>query len=171
MLNIDTEKERAARRRDLDAEDRAAAIARGVAEDEARRSNKDFTQVYGKGWARIRQLINTNPTAAKVYTFLAEHITGTEGAVVVSQEVMAEALGMHVITIKRHTKALEDQGALVRIRIGTGIYAYALDPSEIWRSWDDKKALAAFTTKTLVRKADRENGTVQRKLKLMVGEN
>ena len=170
MLNVDTDQDRAARRHDLDVQAKTAEAARGAAEDEARRSNKDFTQVYGKGWARIRQLINTNPTAAKVYTFLAEHIAGTEGAVVVSQEVMAEALDMHVITIKRHTRALEDQGALVRIRVGTGVYAYALDPAEIWKSWDDKKALAAFTTRTLVRKADRENGTVQRKLKLMVGE-
>ncbi len=168
MQNVATEAERAARLLDLNAQDRDAEIRRQAAEDVARRSNRDFTQVYGKGWARIRELINSNPTAAKIYTFLAEHMTGTEGAVVVSQEVMAEALDMHVITVKRHTKALEAQGALVRIRIGTGVYAYALDPSEVWKSWDDKKDIAAFSTRTLVKKADRSNGQVRRNLKVMV---
>lgn len=170
MQNVGTDQERATRRLDLDAQDRAAEDSRKAAEDESRRSNKDFTQVYGKGWARIRELINTNPTAARIYTFLAEHMTGTEGAVVVSQELMAESLGLHVITVKRHTKSLEQQGAIVRIRIGTGVYAYALDPTEIWKSWDDKKELAAFTTRTLVKKSDRSNGHVKRSLKVMVGE-
>ena len=168
MLNIDTDQDRTDRQRDLAGQDRAVRAAQKVTEDEARRSNRDFTQVYGKGWARIRELIDTNPSAARIYTFLAEHMTGTEGAVVVSQDVMADALKMHVITVKRHTKALEQQGALVRIRVGTGVYAYALDPNEIWKSWDDKKELAAFTTKTLVKKSDRSNGQVRRSLKVMV---
>jgi DNA-binding Lrp family transcriptional regulator len=105
-----------------------------------------------------------------VYSFLAEHIDGVAGAVVVSQDVIAKELGVHERTIRRLTAQLEEDGALVRIKVGTGVYAYALDPGEVWRSWDDKKECAAFVTKTLVLKSDRSNNQVRRKLKVMMGE-
>lgn len=142
-----------------------------VAEEEGRRSNRGFVQVYPKGWKRLQQLIRTNPSAARVYAFLAEHVDGICGAVVVTQEVIAAELGVHKRTIIRLTKELETAGAIVRIKVGTGVYAYALDPSEIWKSWDDKKDCAAFVTKTLVLKSDRANGQVRRKLKVMLGES
>ena len=88
----------------------------------------------------------------------------------VSQEVMANSLGVHVKTIKRQTAYLEKVGALVRIRVGTGVYAYALDPEEVWKSWADRKEEAAFVTRTLVKKGDRANREVRRKLKVMMGE-
>lgn len=166
FMNVDTAEDRRARTAELIARDREQE-----AQDEAaRRANRDFTQVYPKGWKRLQTLIRTNPSAARVFAFLAEHIDGTCGAVVVSQDVMARELGVHKRTVIRLTKQLEDAAALVRIRVGTGVYAYALDPSEVWRSWDGKKDSAAFTTKTLVLKSDRSNNQVRRKLKLMVGE-
>lgn len=141
------------------------------AESEANsRANRDFVQVYPKGWKRLQALIRSNPSAARVYAFLAEHIDGVCGAVVVSQEVIAEELDVHERTIRRLTQQLEQAGAIVRIKVGTGVYAYALDPEEIWRSWDVAKGTAAFTTRTLVRTADRANGQVRRKLKVMLGE-
>ena len=137
---------------------------------EERSKNRDFTQVYPKGWRRLRSLINENPSAARIFAFLAENVDGTAGAVVVSQDLLAKELGVHVRTVKRLTKWLEDQGAIVRIRVGTGVYAYALDPQEIWKSWDDQKDHAAFVTRTLVLKKDRENGEVRRKLRFMMGQ-
>lgn len=141
------------------------------AQDEAaRRANREFVQVYPKGWKRLQALIRTNPSAARVYAFLAEHIDGSCGAVVVAQEIIAKELEVHERTIRRLTQQLEAAGALVRIKVGTGVYAYALDPAEVWRSWDDKKECAAFVTKTLVLKSDRSNNQVRRKLKVMMGE-
>lgn len=166
MQTVGDDAGRRARTAEFAAQDREAEQA----DEAARKENRDFVQVYPKGWKRLQALIRTNPAAARVYAFLAEHIDGSCGAVVVSQEVLATDLDVHVRTIKRHTKALEDAGALVRIRVGTGVYAYALDPTEVWRTWDDKKPHAAFTTRTLVRKADRENGQVRRKLKVMMGQ-
>jgi len=141
------------------------------AQEEAKRTaNRDFVQVYPKGWKRLQGLIRSNPSAARVYAFLAEHIDGACGAIVVSQDVMAKELGVHRRTVLRLCKQLEDAGALVRIKVGTGVCAYALDPTEIWKSWDDKKDSAAFLTRTLVLKSDRSNGQVRRKLKVMMGE-
>lgn len=153
---------------------RIAALAAHDREKEAEeleaRKNREFVQVYPKGWRRLQDLIQKNPPAARIYAFLAENIEGSIGAVVVAQEVMANALGVHIRTIQRQTKWLEEAGALVRIKVGVGVYAYALDPTEIWRSWDNRKDEAAFITKTLVRKSDSANKEVRRKLKVMIGE-
>lgn len=165
-IEVATDAQRRSRMLDLAAQDRD--VVREV--EEARRADTAFTKVYEKGWRRLQVLIREAPAAARVYAFLAEHIDGTAGAVVVSQEVMARALGVHVKTIKRQTKFLEDAGSLVRIRVGTGVYAYCLDPEEVWKSWADRKDEAAFTTKTLVRKSDRANREVRRKLRVMMGE-
>ena len=154
----------AARRAEFAAQDRE----REAAEEAARRGNKDFVQVYPKGWKRLQSLIRTQPSAARVYAFLAEHIDESCGAVVVSQEVLAKELEVHERTIRRLTQILEDEQAITRIKVGTGVYAYALDPSEIRKSWDSKKEHAAFLTKTLVLKSDRQNAQVRRKLKVMM---
>ena len=166
MQSIASDAERRIRIAEFGAQDRDQAVT----EEAARKGNRDFVQVYPKGWKRLQALIRTNPSAARVFAFLAEHMDGVCGVVVVTQEVMAAELDVHKRTIIRLTAELEKAGAIVRIKVGTGVYAYALDPSEIWRSWDDKKDLAAFVTKTLVLKSDRSNGQVRRKLKLMMGE-
>lgn len=165
MLSVATDQQRADRLRDLQ------AVARDrEASADADKRNEGFVQVYPKGWARLQALIRTNPSAARVYAFLAEHIDGAAGAVVVSQEVMAAELGIHERTVRRLTTSLEQAGALVRLKVGTGVYAYCLDPDEVWRSWDNAKDVAAFRTKTLVRKSDKANAQVRRKLKLMLGQ-
>jgi hypothetical protein len=166
MQSVASDAERRIRIAEFAAQDREQE-----AKDEAgRKGNRNFVQVYPKGWRRLQTLIRTNPSAARVFAFLAEHMDGVCGVVVVTQEVMATELDVHRRTIIRLTDELEKAGAIVRIKVGTGVYAYALDPEEIWRSWDDKKELAAFVTKTLVLKSDRGNGQVRRKLKVMMGE-
>ena len=131
------------------------------------KKNKDFVQVYEKGFHRIASLISKNPSAAKLYVFLAEHIEPGTGAVIASQELLAEELGVTTRTIRRLTKALEEEGAIIRIRLGAGsIYAYCLDPEEVWKSWETSKKYAAFKTKTLARKED--NGDIKRRLMVML---
>lgn len=132
--------------------------------------NRDFTQVYPKGWLRIRYLLKENPPLARLYVFLAQHIDSTCGAVVASIQVMADELQVSTRTIKRHLKELEQHGALVRIRLAGSVYAYALDPEEVWKSWEAGKDMAAFRTKTLVKKSDRANALVRRRLMVMLGE-
>jgi len=166
MTTVASDEARAMRMRDLAASDEIAA-AKSLAE----RKNKDFTQVYSKGWARLQSLMKDHPAAARLYAFFAEHVDGVTGTVVASQEYLSQALGVHVITIRRNTKLLEDLGALVRIRVGSGVYGYALDPEEIWKSWDNRKDEAVFVTRTLVSKRDRHNQSVAKRLKTLYVEN
>lgn len=136
-------------------------------EDEEDRKNKNFVQVYPLGWTQFRKLIDANPSAAKLFSFLAEHIDHTCGAVVVSQAYLAKKMGVETRTIRRWIKALYEHKMIVQINIEGGVNAYALDPLLVWKGYANGKPTAAFNTKTLV---DR-NGEVVKKLKLMMLDN
>ncbi len=145
-------------------------MRQAVIDIDEERKNRDFVQVYPKGWRRLRWLIQANPTAAKLYSWIAEHMDPDGGALVVSQVVMAEALGVSEITVRRLTKWLEENRVMVRVRVGSGVYAYALDPEEVWRAWDTQKETAVFRTRTLVKKRDRHNAQVERRIRMMLKE-
>lgn len=54
---------------------RRARIERDVeTRDQIARENRRFVQVYPKGWRRLHWLIRENPSAARLYALLAEHI-------------------------------------------------------------------------------------------------
>lgn len=153
-----------------------ASAARRREEDEANRKNADssrenrgFVQVYQLGWKRLQILMQTNPNAARLYALLAEHLDGT-GAVVATQEILAEMLGVSVKTVGRHAKALEDAKALVRIPI-SGATAYALNPEEVWRAYDSGKEHSAFHTRTLVKTRGEEADLIKRRLMVLLRES
>ena len=132
-----------------------------------KRKNKGFTQVYPSGFKKIADLFAQYPLAGRLYVFFAEHIEPGTGAVVASQELLAEEMGVTTRTIRTATKWLENNGAVIRIRLGAGsIYAYCLNPKDIWKSWDTSKKYAAFNTKTLARHKD--NGDIKRQLMIML---
>jgi Helix-turn-helix domain len=137
-------------------------------QSEKAKKNKNFVQFYPSGFERIKSLIEAKqPTALKLYLFFAEHMEPGTGAVVASQQLLADELEVSVRTIKTVSKYLEDLGAIIRIRLGAGtVYAYCLDPNEVWKSWDTSKKYAAFNTKTLARQKD--NGDIKRRLMVML---
>lgn len=123
----------------------------------------DFVQVYRGGFSRINSLLN-DPPAVRVYLFLAEHITAGVGAVVVDQCFIAETLGFSQPTVSRAIARLENAEALVRIKIGGRLNAYALNPEEVWKGWSDAKGYAAFKTNTVCKR----DGSTDKKLRLML---
>lgn len=151
-------------------QDKAMRLMELAASDqgEAREKNRGFTQVYGKGWDRVDALIVKHPGAARLWAMLAKHIDASCGAVVASQEVLAEMLGVSERTVRRLSAVLEGEGAIARIRIQGAVYAYAIDPTEVWAGFAEGKEYAAFTTRTLVRANGKAADTVRRKLMLMV---
>ena len=163
QINVVTAEQRLARFIEL-AEERQ----REEEQSQKNKKNKNFIQLYSSGFERIRSLIEANqPTALKLYLFLAEHIEPGTGAVVASQQLLADELKVSRRTIKTVSKYLEEIGAIVRIRLGAGtVYAYCLDPNEIWKSWNTSKKYAAFKTKTLARQKD--NGDIKRRLMVML---
>lgn len=145
------------------------AQARDEENDEAakRRQNKGFVQVYPKGFRRLRALMREYPLAAQLYAFFAEHIDAGIGAVVASQELLAQEMGVSRRSIIRATSWLDENDVVIRVRLGaTAVYAYCLNPEEVWRSFDEAKNYAAFHTKTLARVSD--NGDIKRRLQILL---
>ncbi len=129
------------------------------------KNNGPFTQVYQKGWERIRELSKDKQgvVAIPLYSFLAEHIDPSCGAVVADQQFLADKLGVSRSTIKRWLNYLESKNALVRIPVAGKVCAYALDPHEVWKVYNTSKNYSAFGTKTLVNK----DGDIQRGIMAM----
>lgn len=154
-----------ARMRDYEAEDK-----KKEEEDEKKKKNMGFTQVYKKGFDRLQELIKKDPSSARLYLLISEYMDGY-GGLVASQEVLAERLECSRRTIIRLIKKLEDEGALIKIKIGSGVYCYCLDPTEVWKAWDSSKKQAIFNTRTLVSKNDKENQTIQKRLSIMMKQH
>lgn len=127
---------------------------------EGRGKNKGFTQVYSRGWRRVRELAIGSPGAAGLYALFAEHIDPTCGAVICDQQFLADHMEVSTRTIRTWLSYLESQNALVRIPVAGRVCAYALDPHEVWKGYNTSKEYAAFVTKTLVNK----DGDIKRRI-------
>lgn len=147
----------------INEEQRRVRLSQLAADDAQESRNKGFTQVYSKGWKRVRELSKGNSGAAGLYAFFAENIDPACGAVVCDQQFLAEQMEVNRSTISRWLKYLEDNRALVRIPVAGRVCAYALDPHEVWKGYDNGKSYAAFVTKTLVNR----DGSIKRRIMAM----
>lgn len=129
------------------------------------RKNSNFTQVSPKGWERVRELSRDKQgsTTIPLYTFLAENIDASCGAVVADQQFLADHLKVSTRTIIRWLNYLESVNAVIRIPVAGRVCAYALDPHEVWKGYNTSKNYAAFITKTLVN----HDGDIKRKIMAM----
>ncbi|HAI8449508.1 TPA: helix-turn-helix domain-containing protein [Escherichia coli] len=160
--NVITEQQREMRKADI----REQAKKRDREHLEAQK-NQNFTQVYPLGWKRLMELAKGNTAAFGFYTYLAQHIDGSCGAVLADQEFFANEFGVTSRTIRNWVKYLEDMEALVKIPVTGRVCAYALNPHEVWKGYDNTKPYAAFITKTLVNK----DGDIQRRIMAMFHGN
>lgn len=138
--------------------------ASDLAKQEEARKNKDFTQVYPRGWNRIIDLAKGNSKAAALYAWFAQHIDPGCGAVICDQQFLADQFEVTTRTIRNWLTYLEKHEAIIRIPVSGRVHAYALDPAEVWKGYNTGKSYAAFTTKTLINKDD----AIQRRIQLMV---
>lgn len=130
----------------------------------ARRANRDFTQVTPQGWDKLDEIVQKDPSAARLFAFFCKNM-GPDGAVTASRSTLAEALNTTERTITRYVKALSELDALIVLKVGTA-NVYCLNPEQVWKSFNNAKPYAAFNTKTLVGKS--ENKTVKRRLAVVL---
>lgn len=139
-------------------------------QENAARENSNFTQVYEGGWNKLNKLLQECPKAARFWVFLAEHID-TSGALVATQAVLGSAMGgVSTKTIQRWSEHLEERNSLIRIPLQGGMYAYALNPEEVWKAYDKDKEFAVFNTRTLVSTSGLGAKIIRRKIKVMMAE-
>ncbi|MBE3060687.1 helix-turn-helix domain-containing protein, partial [Klebsiella pneumoniae] len=74
-----------------------------------------------------------------LYSFLAEHIEPSCGAVVAEQQFRADKVGVSRSAIKRWLNCLESRNALVREPVAGKVCAYALEPHEVWKRYNPSK--------------------------------
>jgi len=136
-------------------------------EDERRREedrkNNNFTQVYPQGWETMKKLAGENPGAFRMYAFLAENIDSSCGAVVCDQTFLSNQFEVTVRTVQRWLNYLEENDCVIRIPVAGRVCAYALNPHQVWKGYNNGKDYAAFVTKTLVNK----DGEIQRRIQAM----
>jgi hypothetical protein len=147
---------------------RAAEEERATELEYIKRENRNFVQVYPEGWRQMQLIIQKSPQALRLYMLIAANIDSA-GVIVATQDVLAETLNVSKKTIQRHSAILEDAKALIRIPLQGGIYAYAMNPEEIWKNYDKRKEWAPFYTKSLSQGPSR-TGIVKRKAQIMVRE-
>jgi hypothetical protein len=152
---ISTDSQRRIRQIELEEEENKKQI-----ETEKLRKNKNFTQVYPKGWEKIIKLAKYNAGASGLYAFFAQHIDPSCGAVICDQQFLATQFDVSTRTIRNWLNYLESENTIIKIPVSGRVYAYALDPHEVWKGYDTSKEYAAFLTKTLVNKDE----SIQRKI-------
>jgi hypothetical protein len=160
FMYIDTRDEHQKRTRLMEVNEEKQKEAERLEEE---RKNYGFTQAYPRAWERIDEFIDKGIQSGRLYAFLARNLDPTCGAVVASQQFLAEQFGVTTRTIRNWCKDLEDRGALVRIVIAGKVCAYALDPYEVWKGYDSSKKYAAFNSKTLAN----YDGDIKRRLMAM----
>ncbi|HGD9024337.1 TPA: hypothetical protein ACI7LN_004940, partial [Escherichia coli] len=78
-------------------------------------------------------------------------------------QFLADKMNVNRRTISRWLSYLEENRALVRIPVAGKVCAYALDPHEVWKGYDNTKDYTAFVTKILVN----EDGDIRRRIMSM----
>ncbi|WP_265469112.1 firmicute plasmid replication protein RepL [Haemophilus influenzae] len=130
-----------------------------------RKNPPNWTQVTSAGWSMLNKIAKECPRSFALYSFFAENIDESCGAVICDQKFLADRFNVSIRTVQRWVLDLENLGAVLRIPVGQ-TYAYALDPLMVWKGYHTSKDYAVFNTKTLT---DR-NGEINRKLKIMMSE-
>jgi hypothetical protein len=156
--------------RSFSKERRAHEVRKEKKQEKVSRENRNFTQVYERGWNKLNILLQECPSAARFWVFLAEQID-TSGALVATQGALAKAMGVKSTkTIQRWSETLENHRSLLRVPLSGGVYAYALNPEEVWKAYDKDKEFAIFNTKTLVNTMGGDAARIRRKIKILMDE-
>ena len=114
-----------------------------------RGKNYNFIQFYKHNMKAYRALISQNPTAAKIFLFLAEHMTH-ENAVTCSNQVLQEQMGKSRQTIWKAIKVLKESGYLDVYRLGGGANTYTLNKNVVWSGTKEAKQYCVFEGPVLI---------------------
>ena len=132
--------------------------------DYSRKDKLRFTKMYAKGLHTLADLAGSKSTL-RVYLFIVENC-GIENALVASQDMIAEELGISSRTVRRATLDLEAQGHIVIDKIAHA-NVYILNDGEFWKTYEDHKRFSSFRAQTLVPKGKRN---LKKRLTHMLGE-
>lgn len=140
-------------------------LQRKLNERETPQRHNRFAKVYDKGWDTIANMAG-NAMAIKVYSFLAKHCDHLN-AIVCPLEVITDEFKCNEKTIRRAVKFLEDNRHIVVVKVGTA-NAYVLDPTDLFKNYDQYRGMVQFNAKTLASK--KQNKGLKRRLTHFIGQ-
>lgn len=122
-----------------------------------------FTKVYPAGWSRVESLLTApgGATVGRLWLFIVRSCD-KRNALVVSNKVLSEELGVSERSVARAVALLVKDGAVKRYKIGTGS-CFVLNDGETWRDDDGARRYCTFNAKAFVGVS--ENPSVARTLR------
>lgn len=115
-----------------------------------------------EAWAK---LIGSKPKAAQLMHLLVANMN-KKGAVVVSQSVLAEMMGVSLNTVKRSLKVLRDDCWIEAVRIGSergGVNAYIVNRRVAWADKRSNGRFAAFDARIIASAEEQDKGMLENK--------
>lgn len=116
--------------------------------------NDEFVQLYVDKMDIIIEMMGENPTAVKVFLWLLQHMD-KRNALVVSQEALSEAMGLHRSTIFRCTNYLKEKKAVNIVKSGS-TNIYAINVQLAWKSNANGKKYALFDAAVYVADSEQD---------------
>jgi len=116
--------------------------------------NDKFVQLYVDKLDIIIEMTGENPTAVKIFVWLLQHMD-RRNALVVSQEALAEAMGLHRTTVFRCTNYLREKKAVEIVKSGS-TNIYAVNAQIAWKADATGKRYALFDAAVYVSEAEQD---------------
>lgn len=116
--------------------------------------NDNFIQFYMDNIDLVTNMIGENPTAAKIFLWITKRMDN-RGALVVSQQALAEALGLHRNTVGNCTAYLKEKKALAVFKSGS-TNIYAVNAQIAWKNDVPSKQYALFDAKVYISRDEQE---------------
>jgi Mn-dependent DtxR family transcriptional regulator len=104
---------------------------------EQRLVNTHFSQVYDSSWPAFRTLLDENPSALKVLTWLIEK-ADKRNAILVSFSAIAKGMGVHTRTAQYAIAHLRAKKYITVLKSGN-MNVYVLNDRIVWKDTADMK--------------------------------
>ncbi len=129
-------------------------------EEEARQREKNspfgrWTQYNNEHTKEMMFLALKHPKAHAILLFLVDQMD-TYNAVMCSNKVLQEILGVSRQTISASIKVLKDNGFIAVLKSGTS-NVYAINDSVYWKSWGNKKQYSKFPANVVLALSEQDN--------------
>ena len=115
---------------------------------EMTRVNANFTQLYDDQLDLIILMTKENPTALTIFLWIIKFMDD-RNALVVSQQAIGDALGLHRNTVSLAVKYLKSKQALTVLR-SSNTHVFAINAQIVWRDSADSKKFAHFDAKVYI---------------------
>ena len=122
------------------------------AEQEERKKNSNFSMIFDHGGSTtLREVAKKSGQAIALFFWMIENMD-RQGAVVVSNDTLAEALGIVRQNVSRALNTLREHGVIWSLK--KGITVHCVNPEIAWRSTEDGKQFALFHAQVIASKTE-----------------